>query len=84
MTSIHSSSRVQKKRKVAFTYSGFLIISFTLFLTMAAFSKPLTTFMVVDGLTLGVLWGAITILIAIALTFSYARYSYHFSQQSGN
>jgi hypothetical protein len=40
--------------------------------------------MVVDGLTLGVLWGAITILIAIALTFSYARYSYHFSQQSGN
>ena len=61
--------------RVAFILSAAMLIIYFGFILLIAFDKPLLGVLLTDGLSLGILLGALVIVMAWVLTFIYVRWA---------
>ncbi len=61
--------------RIALALTGAMILVYFGFIALIAFHKPLLGILVVPGLSLGILLGALVIVIAWLLTWAYVRWA---------
>lgn len=61
--------------RIAFALSTAMLVIYFGFILLIAFNKPLLGVLLTDGLSLGILLGALVILAAWVLTFIYVRWA---------
>ena len=61
--------------RVAISLTAAMMVTYFGFILLVAFNKPLLGTLVASGLSLGILLGALTIVVAWALTWIYIRWA---------
>jgi uncharacterized membrane protein (DUF485 family) len=65
----------RRRWRIALTLTGLMLVTYFGFVLLVAYDKPLLGELVVPGLSVGILLGALVILVAWALTGFYVRWA---------
>lgn len=77
MTDQHAALRALARRrwKVALTLTAAMVVMYFGFIALIAFDKPVLGHLLAPGLSLGVLLGALVIVVSWLLTWVYVRWA---------
>jgi uncharacterized membrane protein (DUF485 family) len=64
-----------KRWRIALTLTAAMILLYFGFIALIAYNRPLLALLVVPGLTLGILLGALVIVVSWLLTYGYVRWA---------
>lgn len=79
LTSLESDERLRalaaRRWRIALTLTAVMIALYFGFIALIAFDRPLLATVVAPGLTLGILLGALVIVVSWLLTYGYVRWA---------
>ena len=79
LTSHESDARLRalaaRRWRIALTLTALMIALYFGFIALIAFDRPLLATLVAPGLTLGILLGALVIIVSWLLTYGYVRWA---------
>jgi uncharacterized membrane protein (DUF485 family) len=79
LTSLESDERLRalaaRRWRIALTLTAVMIVLYFGFIALIAYDRPLLATLVAPGLTLGILLGALVIVVSWVLTYGYVRWA---------